>query len=138
MGIPVTVQDLAYLEAGTVLSTVKPGRIEHFGVLTEQHLYGFPPTIISASKVRQLIVEEQPMQFSLGALIYAQGVWSKQPWQQTVGNARSQLGQPYRLFDRNCEHFVRFCHGLPQESPQLAKAVGVALIGGVILWALAA
>jgi len=138
MGTLITAQDLAWLLPGTVLSTIGVGGIEHFGVLTGRHLYGQGPTIISASKLRQSVVEESPMQFSLGAPIYQHGVWSEQPCQQTVAKARSQLGQPYRLFDRNCEHFVRFCHGLPQESPQLAKAVGAAVVGGLILWTLAA
>lgn len=138
MGTLITVQDLSRLAAGTVLSTVKPEGIEHFGVLTGRHLFGQPATIISASKFRQAVVEEAPIGFSFGAPIYAHGVWSDQPWQHTIARARSNLGQPYRLFDKNCEHFVRFCHGLPEESPQLARAVGIAVVGGLLLWALAA
>ena len=139
MRTPVTLEDLLFLEPGTILSTIKPdGGVEHFGALTGRHLFGMPPTIISASKFRQTVVEELPLQFSFGAPIYAHGVWSNQPWQETIRKARSQLGQPYRLFGNNCEHFVRFCHGLPPESPQLAGAVGVAIVAGIVLWALAA
>jgi hypothetical protein len=138
MGTLVTVEDLADLMPGTVLSTTKPGGIEHYGILTGRHLHGQSLTIISASKFRQSVVEELPMHFSLGAPIYEHGVWSDQLWRKTIINARSQLGRPYRLFSKNCEHFVRFCHGLPQESPQLARAIGVAIVGGAILWALAA
>lgn len=138
MGRLVTVEELTHLPPGTVLSTITAGGIEHFGILTERQLFGQPVTVASASKRRLSVVEEWAMEFSLGAPVYTHGVWSKLSWQQTVGNARSQLGQPYRLFDRNCEHFVRFCHGLPQESPQLASAVGAVVVGGLILWATAA
>lgn len=49
------------------------------------------------------------------------------------------LGQPYDLFNLNCEHFVRFCHGLPPESPQLATAFLLgAMVFGVFLFADAA
>jgi len=135
----ITLSQVSSLYPGVVLSTILPNGVEHFGVLTELHfLYGVHPTLISASKRRQAVVEEPPQQFALGAPIYAHGAWSDQPWEVTVDNARSQLGVPYRLDDRNCEHFVRFCHGLPQESPQLTRAVGAAIIGGAILWMLAA
>jgi hypothetical protein len=134
----ITLADLASLTPSEVFSVVTPGGIEHFGVLTGRHLFGMAPTIISASKIYRAVAEESLEQFSLGAPIYAHGVWSKQPWQRTVKNARSKIGTPYHLFQNNCEHFVRFCHGLPPESPQVAKAVGWTLVAGVAAWLLAA
>src|ERR1700750_614807 len=107
MGTLVTVRDLVHLTPGTVVSTLKSGCIEHFGVLTERHLFGEFATIISASKVWQAVVEDWPSDFSLNSPIYAHGVWSDQPWRLTIARARAQLRKPYRLFDNNCEHFVR-------------------------------
>lgn len=130
MRTAIDIRDLVYLEPGTVVSAQKSGGVEHFGILTEVG------TIVSASKIRQAVVEETPLQFSLGAQIYVHDIRGRQRWEQTVWMARSKLGEPYRLFDRNCEHFVRFCHGLPQKSPQLAAAVGTAILAGVLLLAL--
>lgn len=122
MPTPVTLMELMLLPPGEVLSVRTPGRPEHFGVLTGQR------TIISASKAHGRVVEEWPADFSSGAQIYAHGTWSNQPWQETMKVARSQLGEPYRLFNNNCEHFVRFCHGLERKSPQLEAAVVVGLL----------
>lgn len=133
MRTPIRPEDLAFLSPGTILSTQKGNGVEHFGILTEMHTYGFPATIISASKIEQAVVEESPFRFSLGAQIYSHGYWGKQSEETTVGRARSKVGVAYRLSDKNCEHFVRFCHGLPQESPQLQNAVGAVVVGGLFV-----
>lgn len=135
MRVAITLEDLLDLDPGEVISAQRPGGIEHFGILTGRHLYGMSPSLISGQKIRQAVVEENPFRFSRGAPLYAHGIWSEQPWQQTIWNARSQLGKPYRLFSGNCEHFVRFCHGLPQESPQLQTGICGAIVGGLIVYA---
>jgi hypothetical protein len=119
MRVPVTLYELSLFTPGEVLSVgVGP---EHFGILT------WRGTVISASKVHGEIIEEQHWQFANGQQIFAHGVWSDQPWQDTMHIAFSQLGQPYKLFGNNCEHFVRYCHGLERKSPQLAGAIGVGI-----------
>lgn len=120
MRVPVNPIEASYLLPGTVLS-VGAGP-EHFGLLTHRQ------TVISASKVHGKVVEEPLWQFASEQQVYAHDVWSNQPWEETMNIAFSQLGQPYRLFDNNCEHFVRYCHGLERKSPQLATAVGVGLV----------
>jgi hypothetical protein len=119
MPVPVNLFEASLHPPGEVLS-VSTGP-EHFGLLTGRQ------TVISASKVHGKIIEEPLWQFAAGQQIFAHGVWSNQPPQQTMNIAFSQLGQPYRLFDNNCEHFVRYCHGLERKSPQLATAIGVGL-----------
>jgi len=124
MPVPVTQIESTFLLPGTVLS-VGTGP-EHFGILTCRQ------TVISASKIHGEIIEQSLWQFSGGQQILAHGVWSNQPWEETMKIAYSQLGQPYRLFDNNCEHFVRYCHGLERKSPQLATAIGVGLAVAVV------
>lgn len=119
MSAPVDLIEVFQFLPGTVLS-VGSGP-EHFGLLTHQQ------TVISASKVHGEIVEETLWQFAAGQQIFSHGVWSPQPWQDTMHIAYAQLGQPYRLFNNNCEHFVRYCHGLERKSPQLAAAIGLGL-----------
>jgi hypothetical protein len=109
----------------------------HHGVLTDRHLYGLQPTVISNSKKHGRVVEELLVDFAGGAPVTVHNSPSEQPWWQTVQNAYSKLGEPYRLLDSNCEHFVRSCQGLPPQSQQLAIALCAAL-GGAALWALAA
>lgn len=42
--------------------------------------------------------------------------------QETVmQRARLKQGQAYSWTNFNCEHFVRYAHGLPIESPQLRQ-----------------
>lgn len=131
-----TPADLRYFPPGTVLS-VPGGPVEHFGMLTGQHVFGRRVTIISPSKRRGAVVEELPMQFSDGAPILAHGPWGDLPWQEKMKIARANLGRPYHLFLGNCEHFVRICSGLEPESPQLQKAFWIGGIAACILAAVA-
>src|SRR5258708_38087806 len=39
------------------------------------------------------------------------------PW-RVLARAREIAGRPYNAATWNCEHFVRYCHGLQPESPQ--------------------
>ncbi|OJT95938.1 MAG: hypothetical protein BGN82_04330 [Alphaproteobacteria bacterium 65-7] len=128
MPVPINVFEATLFPAGEILSVgTSP---EHFGILTGQQ------TVISASKVHGRIIEEPIWQFAAGQQIFAHGVWSNQPPQQTMAIARSQLGQPYRLFNNNCEHFVRYCHGLERKSPQLAAAIGLGIaVAAVCIYA---
>lgn len=137
MPVRVKRNDLWLLEPSTVLSVRMPNGIVHFGILSDDHESGGEPTIISASKLRGAVVEETPIEFSLGFPICAHGLWGDQTWEDTVENARANLGKPYRIFNANCEHFVRFCTGLVPESPQLQQAVGAVCFGAVALWAVA-
>ena len=131
-------KDLWVLAPSEVVSVPMPGGIEHFGIVTDNHLDGGYPTIISPSKHRRAVVEETPFQFSKGAPILAHGHWGDQFWEDTLERARANLGRPYRLFDANCEHFVRFCSGLQPESPQLQNAVGAACVIAAATWLIAA
>jgi hypothetical protein len=126
MRTQISVEELFFLPPATVVSVRTPGRPEHFALVTARQ------TVISASKAHGKVVEEGLLEFAVGAELYAHGRWSNRPWQQTMRIARSQLGQPYRLFDNNCEHFVRYCQGLERKSPQLDFAVGFALVAAVV------
>jgi len=127
----ISLADLPYLMPGEVLSTFANG-VEHFGLLTDRHLYGWPPSIVSASKTLGFVTEELPLQFAPSRQLFAHGYWSQQHRMLTVRIALSKLGQPYRLFELNCEHFVRICQGLPAESPQLAGMLGIFVAAGVV------
>jgi hypothetical protein len=50
-----------------------------------------------------------------------------------LARARSGQHPPYSWLEFNCDHFVRFAHGVPVESPQLQAWVAVGLLGAVLL-----
>src|ERR1017187_4760600 len=93
--IYVAAEDLRFLPPGEVLSIRMPGGIEHFGFLTDEHIFGGNPTIISASKLRGAVVEELPIGFSSGGPILAHGPWGDQSWEDTLEISRANLGKPY-------------------------------------------
>jgi len=127
----ISLADLPFLTPGEVLSTFANG-VEHFGLLTDRHLYGWPLSIASASKALGFVTEELPLQFAPSGILFKHGYWSQQHRIATVRIALSKLGQPYHLFEHNCEHFVRICQGLPAESPQLKGVLGVVVAAAVV------
>jgi lecithin:retinol acyltransferase len=115
------------LEPGTVVS-VQIGLIRHYGIASDRYDSG-GSLVISSSKAAGLVIEEPLICFSHGKRIQTHGFPSDlMPW-QVVSRARSVLGSRYNLRDSNCEHFVRWVHGLKPESPQLKRAM---LVGGIL------
>ena len=106
-----------------------PGRIvavrhillSHVGIATGQG------TVITAVPIPG-VVELPWHEFSKGRTIHDCGYPSELPPLEVVGNARAQIGQPYRLLSNNCEHLVREAHQLKRESPQLQTWVAVGLL----------
>ena len=45
--------------------------------------------------------------------------------------AKGYIGFPYKLFTKNCEHFVRLVHGLDPQSPQLQKFILMTVGAGI-------
>lgn len=114
------------LPEGIVVS-VDMGLYRHPGILTEAR-----PTsersVISASWRLQSVAEEPVSQFAAGRTLRVEGYLGELPPEQVLIRARAALGEPYDLFTRNCEHFVRYAHGLVPKSPQLLTAAGIAAI----------
>lgn len=77
-------------------------------------------------------IEHSIEQFSEGKAIRIAGYFSQLPSHQVMKRALQWKGRPYSLFERNCEHFVRFAHNLAPTSPQLVYA-GIALLTWFLL-----
>jgi hypothetical protein len=109
--------------------------IQHKGILAWN---GFQQqwTVISNSKRRGRVVEESLPEFSEGETVTVEGYPSSRPSHEVVRIARSEIGREWKLSD-NCEHFVRYVHGLRPESPQRQFLTGVGLfalfVGGMWL-----
>ena len=119
------------LPAGTVVSTGRPG-YRHYGIVTDRFINGFQTVISNTGKFRKVVEEPLPL-FQEGSDLRVEGYWGKLHPHDVLSRARAKLGAPYSLFTSNCEHFVRFAHGLREESPQVQFLIGFLVIAGVML-----
>lgn len=87
--------------------------------------------VIASSAQAGGVVEEPWDTFAQGCAVYSLGYPGELPWPQVVRRARSLIGMRYNLFTANCDHLVRFAHGLTPWSPQVAVTTGIALLLGV-------
>ena len=72
---------------------------------------------------------EQPFsEFALGQKVNVEGYLGSLPPAVVMQRARMKRRQPYSWMSFNCEHFVRYAHGVELESPQLHQW---AFLGGV-------
>ena len=121
---------MQYILPGTVLA-VAVGPVEHVGIVTDQTQAGFP-TVISNSHRAGGVAEEPLPTFTSGGELRIVGYLGKLSPAEVLRRARSAIGTKWKLFNWNCEHFVRWAHGLKPSSPQLAVAVGLALIATAV------
>ncbi len=119
---------------------VRPGSVvaiqlplyKHFGVVTNRFHRG-ERTVISNSWKAGGVVEQPFTVFSCGLPIAAMDYPSLLPAKIVVSRATSRLGEKYSLVTWNCEHLIRYAHGLKLSSPQ----IGIAILAGLTLFALA-
>lgn len=108
---------------GTVFSTSRL-LYRHYGILTGRFINGVP-TVISNSGEGGMVVEEPITKFQGIGDLQVVGYIGSLPQDVVIARARAKLGSRYSLINWNCEHFVRYAHGLKQESPQLVVAVSL-------------
>lgn len=128
------------LRPTTVLSI--PARVGlltvgHVGLVSRRRDQQGLPYIYNASKRSGFVKLETWDVFTLGtgsATIL--GISGELAEHEVLTRAHSRLDEPWDLWSANCEHYVRWCHGLEVTSPQLRAglgvAVGVALVGAVV------
>ncbi|PUB88045.1 MAG: hypothetical protein DBP00_07390 [gamma proteobacterium symbiont of Ctena orbiculata] len=114
-----------YLQPGTIVS-VAVGPIRHFGIVSDRVDFGSPYIISSSNRTGQ-VAEEKSEIFANGGKIKVHGYPSRLNPFEVLKRARNMLGTKYDIFKWNCEHFVRWAHGLKPESPQMQVAVFGAL-----------
>ena len=134
------------LRAATVLSIpaqVGLLTVDHVGLVsrrTDQH--GLP-YIYNASKRSGFVKLDSWDVFTLGTgtatILDIRGGLHDD---EVLRRAHSRLDEPWDLWSANCEHYVRWCHGLEVTSPQLqtgvAVGIGLAVVGAVAAAAAAA
>lgn len=122
---------MQYILPGTVLA-VAVGPIEHVGIVTDQTRDGFP-TVISNSHRAGRVVEEPLPTFVSGGEPRIVGYLGKLSPVEVLRRARSLIGTKWKLLSWNCEHFVRWAHGLKPTSPQLVISIGLILVAAAVV-----
>lgn len=96
----------------------------HLGILTENG------TVLHNSRRVGRVAEESLVQFANGERVTLAGYPGRLPPRVVIARARSRIGQPWNLAVFNCEHYVRWAHGLHPTSHQVEKYLtGAAALG---------
>lgn len=124
--------------AGCIVSVpvaTEVGEVSHKGILSDVTGPDGLPAVIHNAKLYGAIVESSMTEFCLRAIgpVRAEGYPSPAPPEVILARARSQMGQPWRLW-YNCEHFAVWVHGLPVKSRQLRRKAktGAAVVTGLV------
>lgn len=114
---------------GTVVSIRYP-MYKHFAIISDR-VSNNMPMLLSLSYRRNGIKEESWSTVVGGRPIERSNIQGTYPMDIVVQRARSCIDKDikYALFNFNCEHFVRYVHGLPVESIQVKRAVYGAIFG---------
>lgn len=115
------------LAAGTVIR-VPDGGYDHVGMLSDIWRNG-ERLVMSFSRQAGGFLEEPFSSFAKGRPVTIDGYLGSLPPAAVMALARAKRGTAYVLSTFNCEHFVRYAHGVKTESPQLQGAVFLGLLG---------
>lgn len=126
--------DIARLKAGTVIRAVDIP-YSHVGLVSNRYL-GNERMVISFSADADGFEEAPFSRFAKGHRVVVEGYLGRLPPILVLRRARLMKGRQYSWVSFNCEHFVRHCHGVKVESPQLQ--MWTILFGGVLFAALTA
>lgn len=126
-------QPLWALPAGTVVR-VGHGWYDHVGLLSDRYIAGVR-AVASFSAQAGGFIEEPYTVFSRGRVVYVDGYFGSLPSWLVLQRARLKAEHTYSWTEFNCEHFVRYAHGVLIESPQLKRWTLAASAVGVLAFA---
>lgn len=133
--------DYSWLQSyptGTVVAVWR-GLYRHVGILCEPSFYDSERCVISLNPGApgMQLRQEAISVFARGMSVEVASLESRLHPHWVLARARSGQHPSYSLLHFNCDHFVRFAHGLPIESPQL-RAWGAILAVGALVVAVSA
>lgn len=119
-------QNMWALPAGTVIR-VRHGLYDHVAMLGDRAISGERGVIAFSAQAGGFV--EQPFTaFAAGRAVVIEGYLGSLLPSVVMQRARMKQGQAYS-WSFNCEHFVRYAHGVAVESPQLHQW---AFLGGLL------
>lgn len=108
---------------------------QHVGILVPHPVWG--RSVISFGP--KGVVEEPAYQFAAGRPFDSVSYPGNLPWQFVIQRAREAIvKRPYDPINFNCDYFVRYCHRVKLESPQVVAIAVIAAVGLGFVWAAAA
>lgn len=122
-----TQENMWTLPTGTVIR-VNCGLYDHVALLGDGLING-ERSVLSFSAQTRGLAELRMSAFAGGRTVTVDGYLGASPPEAVMWRARLKRGQGYSWTEFNCEHFVRYAHGVPLESPQLQQW---AFLGGVL------
>lgn len=120
-------QNIWTLPAGTIIR-VNCGLYDHVAILSDWPVNG-ERGVLSFSAQYGGLGEESISAFSARRTVTVDGYLGTTPPETVMRRARLKHDQAYSWTEFNCEHFVRYAHGVPIECPQLQKW---AVLGGAL------
>lgn len=112
-------QSIRALPAGTVIR-VNCGFYDHVALLSDRWMGG-ERAVLSFSAQSGGLIEQRISTFAASRHVAVDGYLGGLPSGTVMQRARLKQGQSYSWTKFNCEHFVRYAHGVPVESPQLQQ-----------------
>lgn len=126
-------QHIMSLPTGTVIR-VSHGWYHHVALLGDRLVSG-ERSVIAFSAKDGGFVEQPYSAFSLGRQVTSDGYFGGLPSAAVMQRARLKQGTSYSWIDFNCEHFVRYAHGVQIESPQVKQWATLVSVTGFALLA---
>lgn len=115
---------------GTVVCA-SHGFYDHVGILGGVNARG-ERTVLSFSAQAGGFLEQPLREFSQGGTVRVDGYPGSLAPREVLRRAHGQRGRAYSWATFNCEHFVRWAHGVAIESPQLRQWAFLAAAIGVL------
>ena len=105
---------------------VPAGLYFHVGLVGDR-VIGGERSVLAFSSAAGGLIEEPLSEFARGRPVMRMGYLGTLRPTIVLQRARAITQTPYSWTEFNCEHFVRYAHGVPVESPQLRfwAAIGV-------------
>lgn len=128
-------QKILALPSGTVIR-VNDGLYDHVA-LTGDRIFNGERSVLAFSAQANGFVEQPYSAFARGRRVTIDGYLGGLLPEVVMQRARLKRGQAYSWTNFNCEHFVRYAHGVPVESPQLRQWTFLAGVVGFITYAAA-
>jgi len=117
------------LEPGTVIA-IRYAMYKHFAIVSDRISHGMPKLISLSYRTKG--IHEEPWHVVAGKRrIETSLIKGSYPKEVVLSRARDCMNKniKYELLTFNCEHFVRYAHGLPVESIQVKRAFYGAVLG---------
>lgn len=117
--------------------SLSPGHVwsVDYGFYRHMALETLNGTMISNSRSNGGILETSKEEFADGRPVTNEGYLGDLCPVTVEKRARSMSDRNYDLFTFNCEHFVRYAHGVREVSPQIGKAALFTALGiALFVW----